>query len=72
MHVLRTGYELLLKNKKKFYDIILGNHDEANDKIRDINSDNIKKDCMLKIQKYVINNILNNRSFITEKFFRRN
>ena len=65
MHVLRSGYELLLKNKKKFYDIILGNHDEANDKIRDINFDNIKKDCMLKIQKYVINNILNNRSFIT-------
>ena len=65
IHVLRSGYELLLKNKNKFYDIILGNHDEANDKISDINFDTIKKDCMLKIQKYVINNIVNNRSFIT-------
>ena len=65
IHVLRSGYELLLKNKKKFYDIILGNHDEANDKISDINFNTIKKDCMLKIQKYVINNIVNNKSFIT-------
>lgn len=64
IHVLRTGYELLLKNKNKLYDIILGNHDEANDKIIDKKYNNLKKDCMLKIQKYVINNIVNNKSFI--------
>tara|TARA_Y100000389_G_scaffold133343_1_gene130862 strand:+ start:485 stop:2020 length:1536 start_codon:yes stop_codon:yes gene_type:complete len=64
LHVLRSGYELLFKNKKKFYDIILGNHDEANDKIIDNSHNNIKNDCMLKIQKYVINNIANNISFI--------
>lgn len=59
MQVLISGYELLLKNKKKFYDIILGNHDEANDKIINSSFNNVKKDCMLKIQKYVINNIVN-------------
>jgi len=64
LHVLRSGYELLFSNKKKFYDIILGNHDEANDKIIDKSHNNIKNDCMLKIQKYVINNIANNISFI--------
>jgi hypothetical protein len=64
LQVLRSGYELLFKNKKKFYDIILGNHDEANDKIIDKSHNNIKKNCMLKIQKYVINNIANNISFI--------
>lgn len=64
IQVLRTGYELLLKNKKKFYDIILGNHDEANDKIPDNKYNNVKRDCMLKIQKYIIDNIANNKSFI--------
>jgi len=64
LHVLRSGYELLFKNKKKNYDIILGNHDEANDLIINKSHNNIKKDCMLKIQKYVINNIANNISFV--------
>ena len=65
IQVLRSGYELLLKNKKKFYDIILGNHDEANDKIVDSSFNNVKKDCMLKIQKYVIDNIVNDKKFVT-------
>ena len=53
---LTSGYSLLLNNSKKEYDIILGNHDENND---NINTDfiQLKKDCMLKVQKYVIQNI---------------
>lgn len=53
---LTSGYSLLLNNSKKEYDIILGNHDENND---NINTDfiHLKKDCMLKVQKYVIQNI---------------
>ena len=65
LHVLRSGYELLLNNKKKFYDIILGNHDEANDKIVYDNDKNIKKDCMLKVQKFIINKIVNNTPIYT-------
>lgn len=60
LHVLRSGYELLFKNKNKFYDIILGNHDEANDNIVNKDDMTIKKDCMLKIQKYIIQKIANN------------
>jgi hypothetical protein len=54
---LTSGYSLLLNNSNKDFDIILGNHDENNDNI--INNDNqeLKKDCMLKVQKYVIENI---------------
>tara|TARA_B110001450_G_scaffold22249_1_gene19904 strand:+ start:3607 stop:5130 length:1524 start_codon:yes stop_codon:yes gene_type:complete len=54
---LTSGYSLLLNNSKKEYDIILGNHDENND--NNIQTDNIhlKKDCMLKVQKHVIENI---------------
>lgn len=60
LYVLSSGYELLLKKKNKFYDIILGNHDEANDKIVHDIDKNIKKNCMLKVQKYIINKISNN------------
>lgn len=83
--ILKSGYQLLLKNENKFYDIILGNHDEDIDGIDNKNAivtknifdksiDNnidaykmlksenyikiIKDDCMLKIQKYVIKNIV--------------
>lgn len=84
--ILKSGYQLLLKNENKFYDIILGNHDEDIDgidtkeakvskNIFDASSNNIqynaykilkaqnyiktiKDDCMLKIQKYVITNIV--------------
>jgi hypothetical protein len=83
--ILKSGYQLLLKNENKFYDIILGNHDEDIDGIDNkdakvsknifdksidynidaykmLKSENyikiIKDDCMLKIQKYVIKNIV--------------
>jgi len=83
--ILKSGYQLLLKNENKLYDIILGNHDEDIDGIDNKNakvtknifdtttdynidaykilkSENyiktIKDDCMLKIQKYVIKNIV--------------
>jgi len=54
---LTSGYSLLLNNSNKEFDIILGNHDENNDNI--INNDNpqLKRDCMLKVQKYVIEKI---------------
>lgn len=54
---LTSGYSLLLNNSNKEFDIILGNHDENNDNL--VNSENmfLKKDCMLKIQKYVIEKI---------------
>lgn len=52
---LTSGYSLLLNNSNKDFDIILGNHDENNDNI--IDNDNLKTNCMLKVQKYVIQNI---------------
>lgn len=53
--VLLDGYNKLL-SKSKQYDIILGNHDEDNDDI--INP--VKKDCMLKTQKYVLSRLSDN------------
>lgn len=55
---LTSGYKLLL-NTEKDIDIIMGNHDENNDTIKSKNP-NLKKDCMLKTQKYVIEKIVNN------------
>lgn len=55
---LISGYSLLLNNSNKEFDIILGNHDENNDKIKSTEPF-IKKDCMLKIQKYVLKKIGN-------------
>jgi|SaaInlV_125m_DNA_1040241.scaffolds.fasta_scaffold00142_2 hypothetical protein len=57
--VLLDGYNKLF-SKSKLYDIILGNHDEDNDDI--INP--VKKDCMLKTQKYVVNKLSNNLNIL--------
>lgn len=59
LSTLISGYKQLLK-KNKIYDIILGNHDEANDNILDKN--NLKLDCMLKIQEYFIKKIVKKES----------
>lgn len=58
--ILTTGYSLLFNNTNKEFDIILGNHDENNDKIIGCDNPYLKKDCMLKTQKYTIYKIANN------------
>ena len=60
LSVLISGYKQLLKKEEKMYEIILGNHDEANDDILD--NMNLKKDCMLKTQEYFIKKIAKKES----------
>ena len=61
--VLTSGYSLLFKNTSKNIDIILGNHDENNDNIY-TDSLNLKRNCMLKTQKYVIEQLANNEKIL--------